>query len=178
MSVKRPARGISLIEVMVTLAVISVGLLGVVKMQAAAIASTQSARTRSLVALQAGSLASAMRANPGYWGSASLVATSFSASGTTITDASGVLTATPPDCTTATCTVQQLAAYDLQNWAASMNQHFPSYQASGTCDNTASVPVRCSLTITWREKQLAINASTAASASDALPASYTLLVQP
>ena len=59
--------GFSLVEVMVALIVMSVGLLGIAKMQALALTSTTSARMRSLVALEAASLASTMRADRAYW---------------------------------------------------------------------------------------------------------------
>src|SRR5438445_9867309 len=59
--------GFSLVEVMVALIVMSVGLLGIAKMQALALTSTTSARMRSIVALEASSLASTMRADRAYW---------------------------------------------------------------------------------------------------------------
>ena len=55
----RSPRGFSMIEVLITIVVITVALLGAAKMQAAAVSNTQVARVRSLISLQAGSLASA-----------------------------------------------------------------------------------------------------------------------
>src|SRR5204863_9281896 len=68
--VKNPHRflaGFSLLEVLVTLIVIAIGLLGLAKTQAAAVSNTQVSRVRSLIALQAESLAGAMHGNRGYW---------------------------------------------------------------------------------------------------------------
>ena len=68
-----PARnGFTIIEVMVALVVISIGLLGIAKMQALALASTSTSRLRSLAAIQAASLGSAMHANRAYWAAATL----------------------------------------------------------------------------------------------------------
>src|SRR5579871_1202658 len=67
MTTQRHLHGFSVLEVMVALIIISVGLLGIAKMQALAIASTTTSRTRSIAALEAASLASAMRADRAYW---------------------------------------------------------------------------------------------------------------
>ncbi len=50
-------QGFSLIEVMVALIIIAVGMLGIAKMQALALSNTESSGVRSLVAIEAASLA-------------------------------------------------------------------------------------------------------------------------
>ena len=60
-------RGVSLLEVLIALVVISIGLLGIAKMQALAIASTRVSSMRSLISIEASSLASAIHANRLYW---------------------------------------------------------------------------------------------------------------
>jgi type IV pilus assembly protein PilV len=167
--------GFSLIEVLVTFVIVAVGLLGLAKTQAASIANTQISRARSLIALQAESLASSMRGNRGYWASGP-TAPAFTATGTTVVDTSGVLTGTT-DCSTITCTPAQLAAHDVQSWIQGLNSHFPSYSATVTCN--AGVPLTCSIAVTWSEKYIAINRSTAASSPlQASTQSFTLLVEP
>ena len=52
---------------MVALVVLCVGLLGILKLEAAAISSTTVASQRSLAALEAASLAASMHVNRGYW---------------------------------------------------------------------------------------------------------------
>jgi type IV pilus assembly protein PilV len=172
-----------MVEVMVTAAVVAIGLLGAAKLQAAAVSNTQVSRVRSLVALQAGSLAAAMHGNPKYW-AAGTAPTRWTASGTTISDAVLSAASTCVDNSTTglpnnLCTPPQLAAYDVQTWVANMNDQFPSYSATVTCSNTVGVPISCSIQLTWSEKTVAINASTAASAAtQPSQQQFTLLVQP
>ena len=173
----RSNRGFSMIEVLVTILLMSVALLGVAKMQAAAVSNTQIARVRSLIAIQAGSLAASMHGNRGYW-AAGLAPATFSAAGATVTDGTGVLNAAA-NCVAAACTPAQLAAYDVQNWATNLSTQFPSYAATVNCSTGVGAPVSCNINVTWAEKYIAINRSTAASAS-ALTAtqSFTLYVEP
>ena len=63
------ASGFSLVEVMVAVVVICVGLLGIAKMQAMAVSNTNMSRQRSLAAIEAASIASAMHSNREYWAS-------------------------------------------------------------------------------------------------------------
>ena len=84
--------GFSMLEVLVTLVVVATGLLGFAKMQAAAVSNTQIARVRSLIALQASSLASSMYSNRHYW-SQGLTPTTFSVAGGVVSDGTGYLDA-------------------------------------------------------------------------------------
>lgn len=179
------ARGFTLLEVLVAILVVAIGLLGLAKMQALAVSNTQVSSTRSLIALQASSLGAAMQGNKGYW-AAGVAPASFSTQGSTVTDATGVLTQTIATCfsasvpTTPVCTPAQLAAYDLQTWARNMAAQFPSYAANFACNSVAGAPVSCTITITWSEKYVALNRTTAAASGAAQTAtqSYTLYVAP
>ncbi len=87
------ARGFSLIEVLVALLVISIGLLGIAKMQALALANTNGGRLRALAAIEAASLAASMQAERNYWGnlaaSETITITSTSTAGTTTVSSPG-----------------------------------------------------------------------------------------
>jgi type IV pilus assembly protein PilV len=61
------ARGFSLVEVLVALLVISIGLLGIAKMQGLALANTNGGRIRALAAIEAESLRSTMQTERNYW---------------------------------------------------------------------------------------------------------------
>src|ERR1700761_8386395 len=59
--------GLTLLDVLVSLIIISIGLLGIAKIHALAYSSTSTAGTRSLVALQAAGLAASMHGNRTFW---------------------------------------------------------------------------------------------------------------
>jgi type IV pilus assembly protein PilV len=175
---RRHAGGFTLIEVLVALVVAGVGLLGLAKLQAASLSNTQISRVRSLVALQMEGLAAAMHGNPGFWSNVSAVPAAFSMNGTVVTDASNTLNAATPDCKQAVCNTAQLAAYDVQAWAAAMNSHFPTYNATVACSSSSTSPVSCSLTTTWQESYTAINQNTVVGGGQTATQSLTLHVQP
>jgi type IV pilus assembly protein PilV len=179
---QRNQRGFSLLEVMVALVVLSVGLLGVVKLETVAYASTNIASKRSLAALEASSLAASMHVNRGYWTSPDTAAATISVTGTTVSVTTnapilgGVVTATQ-DCTsvsaTLPCSTVIMAAYDLQQWAKTLQPLLPNYTATINCGTAASVS--CMINMTWNENAVALNTQeTGALASP----SYTLYVEP
>jgi len=198
-SLPKAARGFTLLEVLVAILVVALGLLGLAKMQALAISNTQVSSVRSLISLQASSLAAAMQGNRVYWASivpanapvgtvALAPPASFSAAGTVITGGPAASTANAT-CTSTTlptsaqCNATQLAAADLQAWANTMNSLFPSYAANFACSHTAAgstAPVSCTITITWNEKYVAYSKTTAsaAGATQAATQSFTLYAAP
>jgi len=172
------SRGFSLIEVMVALIIISVGLLGIVKMQALALSSTGTARLRSLASIEAASLASVMHSDRAYWAAGS---SSVTVTGTAISDAA--LAATH-SCTgsagtrPAPCTPTQMAAEDLQLWAKAMQALLPNDSATITCVQAAGTPVTCAIAITWAEHTVNVNQTESTPASASLATTYTLSVEP
>lgn len=176
----RTHSGFSLIEVLVTVVVITVGVLGAVKMQTSAIASTQASRVRSLIALQAGSLASAMYGNSAFWSNHSLVPSELGSRGGVITsDSSGTLALASASCDSVACTPAQLAAHDLRTWSQGINRQIPGYSAAVSCTQVTSDPVTCTIRLDWTEKYVAINRSTGASSvAQTTTQSFTLHVQP
>ncbi|HEX9139121.1 MAG TPA: type IV pilus modification protein PilV [Steroidobacteraceae bacterium] len=181
----RAARGFSMVEVMVTLIIIAVGMLGVAKLQALAMSSTGVAKLRSLAALEASSLAGAMRANRDYW---SATPDSFTVNGAVLTDPTGQLAAAG-NCNTGgtlPCTSKQMAAFDVNNWVTDINNVLPNPQVTVTCPLAVN-PILCSIQISWTENVVAVNsqesAAAAANIAAATPAgvqtpTYTLYVQP
>jgi type IV pilus assembly protein PilV len=164
------AGGFSLVEVLVALVIIGVGMLGIAKLQALAYASTGTSALRSLAALQASSLASAMHANRNYWAVVS-AGFNYQFTGTTITSSDSTLTAT--GCTSA-CAAGPLAAHDVQQWVAAVNAILPN--ATGTIGCPTINPVTCGITLSWGESNVAINAQTAGNTMAA--PTYTLYVVP
>jgi type IV pilus assembly protein PilV len=174
------ARGFSLVEVLVALIVISVGMLGIAKIQALAFASTGTAGVRSLAAIQAASLASAIRANRAYW-AAGLAPLAITVTGTVISDATlqGAAT-TATYCNTgvnAPCNPATLAAFDLHRWATSLNSVLPNPTAQINCP-TAVIPITCSIQVNWGEKNVVGVNSQGANGAAMLGPTYTLYVEP
>ena len=179
----RNSRGFTLVEVLVSLIIIGVGMLGIAKIQALAYASTGTAALRSLAALEASSLAASMRANRGYWSTqaatASQTITSSLANVTGSTD--GVLLNTY-NCTlgggNAPCSTQQMAAYDLHQWVSAINTLLPNVTSTVFCAApvTAGYPIDCTIQLSWAERAVGINSQSQGNAM-ALP-TYTLYVEP
>ena len=155
-------RGFSLVEVMVALIVICVGLLGIAKLEALMLSSTGTSRLRSLVALQAASLAASMHADRDYWdGSSSywspaggndIALTATETAGTTTWSGSpsalSAAAGTPPNCqetssgtsSPPTCTSpQDMAAFDLSQWAGSGSGSTSTGMASVLQNSTTTI---------------------------------------
>lgn len=176
-------RGFTLVEVMVALVVICVGLLGIASMQGLALSSASSARQRSLAAIEAASLAASMHTNRVFWlnntGNDTITVT-----GTTVADPANKVTL-GSNCiisgasTAAACTPQQLAGYDLQNWANAVNALLPNPLSTISCGTT--VPLSCTIDIKWVEQAVAANKQEAAAASTTAGfenTEYVLYVEP
>jgi type IV pilus assembly protein PilV len=171
--------GFTLIEVLVALLVISIGLLGIAKMQALALASTGTARMRSVAAIEAASMASMMHADRAYWsaipsGTTETVTVkasngSFTTSDTTVAAPPGCTATAPTPCCTSTlatpCTAAQVADQDLTFWSYDLKQTMPPNATAtiicpGVTVNSSSVvtaPVSCTVEIFWTENLVDIN---------------------
>jgi type IV pilus assembly protein PilV len=186
MNTRRSQPGFSLVEVMVALVVCAIGLLGLAKMESLALSSTGVAGNRSIAAIQASSLASAMHANRAYWaaGLAPAVVTVTVTNGVpVISDAN--LSAAPPAglCTVPganACTKDQMAALDMQDWAAALAQLMQNSLATISCTVATNVPVSCNIQIQWVENAVSSNTSQTnlAAMINANSPTYVLFVQP
>jgi len=180
------AGGFTLIEVLVALIVTSIGLLGIAKIQALVFANTGSASTRSLVAIQAASLAATMHANRAYWAGPGSAPSPLTITGTTISDNTLNTTATnPQDCNfsgstvAVPCTPALLAAYDLHTWANALSTLLQGASPVTTITCPNNIPVNCTIQITWNEKTVALNAqATAGTTANTFAPTYTLYVEP
>jgi len=177
------AQGFTLIEVLVALIITAIGLLGIAKIQALAYANTGTASVRSLVAIQAAGLASAMHANRSYWATGSAPA-SFTITGAVISDATLAAAGTgATDCmlggALAPCTPASMAAFDLHTWARALNAQLGNSNPITTiaCPTVVN-PTNCIITVTWNEKSVALNAEAAATTTATFAPTYILYVQP
>jgi type IV pilus assembly protein PilV len=173
------SRGFSLLEVMVSVIVICVGLLGIAKLQALALSNTTTSRLRALAAIQAASIASAMHSNRQYWGATppntvTVTATAITSSDAALqTQATTDLTGTSPTAPStacvgtvgsgAACTAVQLAAFDLARWSVWLAALLPQPTATLSCPPTpGGGPANCTVQITWVEQAVSINQQEAA----------------
>jgi type IV pilus assembly protein PilV len=188
---RQAAAGFTLVEVLVALIIIAVGMLGLAKIQALAYASTGIAGSQSIAALQASSLASAMRANRSYWSTVapftySLTVSAGVLTNVTLTDAT---LANTYACTSgganAPCTPPQLAAYDLNNatpgptlgWIWALAAVLPNPSATIRCPTPAAgAQLGCSIQITWVENTVNVNSQQLTTPLSA--PTYTVFVVP
>lgn len=101
------ARGVTLIEVLVTMVIVAVGLLGLAGMQVRGLAIQKDAHGRAIATQLASDIADRMRSNVGAVGSYAF-ATAYPTGTYTFASA--------PDCEGGTCTAIQQAQYDLDQW--------------------------------------------------------------
>ena len=134
----RRIRGISMVESLVALVIISVGMLGIAGLYLSSLQASRSANLRIQAVNLATDLGDRIRSNKR--GVAKYKATS--------TD-----TGASKTCDTATCTPDDIAANDLYIWKTAITAALPA-NANGKVDYTAATataPNRCVITVTWRE---------------------------
>jgi len=155
---KYKSRGFSMLEVLVTLVIILIGVLGVAGMQMLAINNTQIARTHSLAAILASSLVAEMQVNEPYWSTAvtSTTVVGFNNkdwTNTTLGDS--VLNGLRSNCMDASCIPTAMAAYDLKTWGANVATLLPGGAAKVSCHG--AIPNICTISVTWKEKNVALH---------------------
>lgn len=134
--------GFTLLEVLVAVLVLSVGILGMAGLQFASLRNNQQSYQRSQAAALVNELADLMRANRVVAGTGSYLLPVT----TTLTGAS--------DCTTATCTEAQLAAYDLQNWQGRVLATLPGARTQVLCSIATCVRGSMqTITVMWDENR-------------------------
>ena len=196
---RRAEGGFTLVELLVTMLIVTVGLLGLAKLQATAVSNTSLARTRALMTYQAESLAGMIRANKGFWVTTGspVVWPAFGVTSAGVKSDSGMTSTTTCVGSTviSTCTPQQLAYDDMYNWAYTFNDPtnptaaFPNASAtivcvpppgsaSTTCTANPAVPNGYDITLTWQQKVIAVNRGSLNSASTTTPVSMVMHVQP
>lgn len=140
-------RGFSLIEVLVALLVLSIGLLGLAALQTTSLQFNTGSYFRTQATFLAYDILDRMRAN------SAVVADGGTYDIPTAAAATPFLTSTDPACDTSSCTVADLAAYDLGKWYKRMDLVLP-----GASTNLATIDISSSnvvtITINWLEKDL------------------------
>ncbi|MBF0284292.1 MAG: type IV pilus modification protein PilV [Magnetococcales bacterium] len=137
----RSSHGFTLLEVLITLVVLSIGLLGLAKLQLSGIHDTNDSYFRTQAILYAYDMSDRMRSNAegveegGY-------------NNVTATPAS------PTDCTAADCTAAQLATFDAWQWRTAIADSvlgIPSGNGTVTGSGLGSV---YTITVSWSDPHL------------------------
>jgi type IV pilus assembly protein PilV len=155
-SLRRRARGVSLIEVLVSLVILSVGVLAVVGLQLVSKRNNADAGQRSIAAQLAYDMAERMRAN-----ASTAILPSYLIGTTSLPAGVRWTSGTPPAaCTTsAPCTPAATAARDLYEWELSLNGAAEGGGAGGLVSPLACIRQSTSdgggdgiymITIAWR----------------------------
>lgn len=130
----RSARGTSLLEIMISLAVMSVGLLGIGALQVAGLKSNRDAFFYSQAALLANDLAERVRANP----------TAAATYAMTMTSAHSAT----ENCETNRCSADEMAHFDLNQWTSALSSQLGA--AAGAVIFTAGTPSQLQVTLRWK----------------------------
>ncbi len=126
----KKAQGFTLMEVLVALAVLSIGLLGMAGMQLFSMKSSHNAYLQSQASYFAYDLIDKMRANPIGFGNGNYDSAYTSIPGS------------PPNCqsTTATCSPTQLASFELAQCKSALVNYENYSSCTGTLDMTSVLP--------------------------------------
>lgn len=136
-------KGFTLLEALITVVVISIGLLGMLGLQAVGLASTQVSGARSVAALEVDNMINRMRANPEALGDSEFAAVNNPAAGD----------APSPNCNVAACTAAELAAHDSYEWDVALGDLLPQGRGSITCvDAPCTAQSAHIVSVTWNEK--------------------------
>lgn len=122
---RKNALGFSLIEVLITLIVFSVGLLGLANLQGQSISSSYNAHLRTQATSLASSIIDRMRANRQQ---------AILAASTYLTDFGDAPPNPSPNCNTAVCTPVQMADLDLLEWKCNLG----NYESEAYCNGVVS----------------------------------------
>ena len=170
---KKNIKGFTLIEVLVTVVVVSIGLLGLAGLQINGLRANMSSEARSKATLLASDIVERMRANP-----IGVAANAYNLA--SISAAACVIPARVCSNTNETpftgpgCTAAQMATFDIWAWSCGLTpppgtaqrggviNQLPNATASITCDNIPLCPPGSShtISITWNELSPTDGAST------------------
>jgi type IV pilus assembly protein PilV len=132
MKIPKKYRGDTMIEVLVTVLILAVGVLGVAAMQVTTLQNLNSSYSASVAEIIANDFSERMRANP----TAALAGNYVH---------SAAPTGTIPDCVANACTLTQLATYDVDSWWTVLTGVLPAATGQVTRNagtNTFVVTVR------------------------------------
>lgn len=140
----RRQRGVSLIEALVTLFVLSIGLLGVAGLQSTGLQAGTTATQRSLAVFHSQEIIERMRANR-----------DLVASYATTAAANNSCADLGAEAPSRVCTAAELVADDLYHWNRAIGAAFPEGLSPETtiAVDDATTPIQITVTISWTERR-------------------------
>ncbi|MBI3900243.1 MAG: type IV pilus modification protein PilV [Gammaproteobacteria bacterium] len=151
--------GTSLIEVLVSVLVLSIGLLGLAMMQVQGMQSNTDAYLRTQASIFAYEIIDRMRANPAAASSGSYTVATTTAATTKITSYSGC-SGNDGACNCAdvdvTCSTSNLALYDLGKWYEEQARILPAASDKSTISKSGN---EYTIVIRWMERELSMSQS-------------------
>jgi type IV pilus assembly protein PilV len=140
----RRSHGVGMVEVLVTLVILSVGLLGTATLYVTSMQTKTTAQSRMQAVNLAADIADRMRANRNAGDDYELE------------EATALTTAPTASCTTTNCTSAQMAALDLYLWSAAVLNTLPGdvLRSITVTDATPTTPTIYLVQISWTEPSL------------------------
>lgn len=176
LSKRQSASGFTLIEVLITIVVVSFGLIGLAGLMFSAVSAGQTSMTRSVAVAMANEMGDRIRAN---W--MAVKAGAYDNAPLALYDGAGGCATT---CMTSVCTPADQAALDICIWKAQLQKQLPNGKGSITGDPSnlmCSVPSQsCFFTVVvqWNAMDYDTTGGDASKVYSATTASYTVRVQP
>lgn len=141
--INAPQHGFSLVEVLIALAVLSIGLLGLAALQTVSLRVGHDSYQRTQATMLAYDIVDRMRANP-----VALAAGKYN----------NVLVGTnsgSTDCVSLSCTTDEFADYDIRTWHTILAAKLAQGQGTISTVTSAGVSTR-TITVSWSENDLPI----------------------
>jgi len=141
-----PQGGFTLLEALITIVVVSIGLLGILGLQTVSIVNTQVSAARSVASIAADNIADRIRSNPVGEADGDYEGISHPAQGSA-----------PKNCASATCTPAEIAEFDAWEWDTALGSGRPPQLPDGrgyvVCDTRIGSDCRIyRITVVWRER--------------------------
>lgn len=152
--------GFSMIEVLITMVIISIALLGSAGLQAYALKTNQGGQFRNQAAFLVGDIVERMQTNKSY----SVNATTYYG------DANSIAPSTT-DCAATTCSAPLLAAYDITNWQNAISAVLP--QGTGAITGVPGNPASYTVVVNWVDRKTNTNYTAASATAVTEPFSIT-----
>jgi type IV pilus assembly protein PilV len=131
--------GFTMLEILITLFLLTLWLLGSAGVQSASLQFNKAAQFRTQAVYFATDIAERMQSNK-----TGATAGSYAYGGSSTT--------TPPDCTTSTCSPDQLAAFDLGEWSGRVTAALPGASVTVTAV-TVGNPATYTILISWVDRR-------------------------